>query len=142
MQMSPTLAGIIAVSISLLTFAALFLVTLKFFRWYSRRARDGIEEMYKQFQPAHTPSEGNVHVIYHTYSGLIAWFVQMEHSVYLPPTQARSFLRQLRNYNLKWGLLSYGCLFIPILTFGSYLSQLRDLKRQEDEMRLRSGKGR
>ena len=134
--MSPTIVAIVAISVSLSFFAILFYAALKFFRWYSRRAEDGIREIYRQFHPSDAPSAGSVHVVYHTYSGLVAWFTQTEHSAYLPPAQARDFVRRLRNYNLKWGLLSYGCLFIPAFTFGNYWSQLRAITRQEGQERL------
>jgi hypothetical protein len=131
MKLPPPYDVIVAVAIPLIGFTGIFVAIVWFYRWYSRNAKQGIENIYIQFRPSDSPATGTVHVKYHTYSGLIAWFTQTEHSMYLQPEQARQFLKHLRNYNLKWGLLSYGCLFVPILTFGNYWDQMRAISKQE-----------
>jgi hypothetical protein len=134
--MLPIIAAIVAVLIlfSLLVVAAL--AALMFFRWYSKTAESRLREIYWEFKPSDVPDNGRVHVIFHTYSGLLAWFTQTKHSVYLPTAQARGFLKCLRNYNFKWGLFSYGGLFVPFLTWGSYWSQSRAITRQEEHERV------
>ena len=131
MNLPPPFEVIVAIAIPLVGLAAVFFAVVWFYRWYSSNAKQGIEDIYTRFRPSDSPSDGTVHVKYHTYSGLLAWFTQTEHSMYLPQEQARDFLRHLRNYNLKWGLLSYGCIFVPILTFGNYWDQLRAISKQE-----------
>ena len=76
---------------------------------------------------------GDVKLGYHTYRGFLIWFVQDEHRIYAPPADARLLLTRLLRFNLTWGMLSYGLLFVPLLAIGNYLAQKRALENQENE---------
>jgi hypothetical protein len=58
-----------------------------------------------------------VRLIFHTYSGLLIFVVQRTHDVVLPADQAKILLDRLFRHNLTWGLLAYGVLVIPILSY-------------------------
>ena len=67
---------------------------------------------------------------YHTYHGFIAWFTQTPHQVALPPDDARKLLGRLLRFNLMWGLVTYGALFIPPLAILNYFAQRRSIAKQ------------
>lgn len=72
----------------------------------------------------------DVTVNYHSYRGLLAYFVQTEHCIYAREADARECLRRLLKYNLTWGMLCPGMVFIPILALGNYFTQKRSITRQ------------
>lgn len=74
---------------------------------------------------------GDVHVVYHTYRGFLVWFVQDEHHVYATAEDARLILSRLLRFNLTWGMLSYGFLFVPILAIANYSAEKRSIERQQ-----------
>src|SRR5437868_63396 len=76
------------------------------------------------------PQPGDVCFRYHTYRGFLLWFVQTEHVVVAPLVDSERLLNRLLRYNLTWGLLSYGMLFILPLACGNYLVQKRSMRRQ------------
>jgi hypothetical protein len=76
------------------------------------------------------PEPGDVRAVYQTYRGLLIWFVQDEHLIFAPLADAEILLGRLLRFNLTWGMLSYGCLFIPILAVGNYRAQMRLIRRQ------------
>ena len=73
---------------------------------------------------------GDVTITYHSYRGLLAYFVQTEHFLHAPESDARECLNRLLRYNLTWGMLCPGMVFIPILAIGNYYAQRRSIKRQ------------
>lgn len=77
---------------------------------------------------------GDVCFVYHTYRGFLVWFVQDEHRVCASPEDARLLLARLLRFNLTWGMLSYGLLFIPFLAIGNYLAQTRSIDQQERKL--------
>lgn len=77
---------------------------------------------------------GDVEIVYHTYRGFLVWFVQDEHRIYAPPADARLLLTRLLRFNLTWGMLSYGLLFVPLLAIGNYHAQKRSIENQESEI--------
>ena len=77
------------------------------------------------------PAPGLVGVVLHTYYGFIVFVIQTEHRFWAPPDDAREALRRLHRFNLTWGIFAYGVLVIPLLSFGTYLFQLRSIRRQE-----------
>lgn len=81
-----------------------------------------------------SPMSGDVSFFYHTYRGLLLWFVQDEFRVYAPPEDARKLLGRLLRFNLTWGMLSYGALFVPFLAIGNYFAQKRSIEAQEWEL--------
>ena len=86
-------------------------------------------ELHESHQP------GDVSFSYHTYRGFLLWFVQEEHQVFAPPDDARRLLARLLRFNLTWGMLGYGMLFVPFLAIGNYFAQKRSLDRQQQELR-------
>jgi len=45
------------------------------------------------------PAPGDVNVVFHTYHGFIAFWIQTEHRFYAPPDQALELLRRLNRFN-------------------------------------------
>lgn len=86
-----------------------------------------------------TPQPGDVSCVYHSYRGFLLWFVQTEHHIHAPPADALKALRRLRLFNLTWGLLSYGLLFVPLLAIGNYYVQERSILRQTAAQRDEQG---
>lgn len=76
------------------------------------------------------PGPDDVTVTYHSYRGLLAYFVQTEHCIHASEAHARKCLKRLLKYNLTWGLLCPGMVFIPILALGNYFAQRRSITRQ------------
>lgn len=79
------------------------------------------------------PQNGDVGFVYHTYRGFLFWFTQDEHRVFASPQQAKILLGRLLRFNLTWGMMSYGLLFIPFLAIGNYLAQKRSIAQQETQ---------
>jgi hypothetical protein len=71
-----------------------------------------------------------VAIRFHTYHGLVVFFVQTTHEVELPAACARSLLARLHRFNCTWGLLCPGLIFIPLLSLAEYRSQLRVIEAQ------------
>ena len=86
-----------------------------------------------------TPQPGDVCFVYHTYRGFLLWFVQDEHRVCAPPDDARLLLNRLLRFNLTWGMLSYGLLFVPLLAIGNYYAQKRSIEKQERQLAATNG---
>jgi hypothetical protein len=76
-------------------------------------------------------SPRDVRVVFHTYHGSLFEFVQIEHATFLPPDEAREFLRRLNRFNLTWGMLCRGALFVYFLSPLNRFLQLRSIRRQE-----------
>jgi hypothetical protein len=77
------------------------------------------------------PIPADVQFVYHTYHGFLIFFVQTEHRVSCAPQSARTLLGRFLRFNLTWGMLSYGLLFVPFLAFSNYLAQRRSIGKQE-----------
>lgn len=80
------------------------------------------------------PQPGDVVFTYHTYRGLLLWCTQSEHRVIAPAADAERLLGRLLRFNLTWGLLSYGLLFIPFLAVSNYYAQRSSIRRQKSEI--------
>jgi len=87
---------------------ALILRVISFVRFYRKHAQLALQKIYKKHLPSRTPFTGSILVKYPTYSGLLVWTTQTTHNNYLAPGDAKEFLKSLRNYTLRWGLLCYG----------------------------------
>lgn len=74
---------------------------------------------------------GDVSFVYHTYRGFLLWSVQDEHRVFASPADAKILLKRLLRFNLTWGLLGYGFLFIAPLAVLNYYAQKRSIAEQE-----------
>lgn len=93
-----------------------------------RRRFEGIR-LHKSAEP------GDVTFTYHTYRGILLWVIQAEHRVIAPAEDARRLLKRLLAYNLTWGMMSRGLLFVPWLAIANYLVQSRSIRRQIDAAR-------
>lgn len=71
-----------------------------------------------------------VHLVYHTYRGLVLWITQDEHNIVAPAADAERLLGRLLRFNLTWGMLSFGIVFVPILAIANYFAQRRSIARQ------------
>lgn len=76
------------------------------------------------------PRPGDATFVYHTYRGFLLWFTQDEHRIAAPPPDAERLLGRLLRFNLTWGMLSYGMLFIPLIAVGNYFTQRRAIRAQ------------
>lgn len=94
-----------------------------------------LERLYHEYPLDNTPPEQCVEFVFHTYYGLLAFVVQHEHRFRLPPDRARELLWRFHKFNLSWGLLAYGALVIPLLSYGNYLAQKRRIAKQEQVRR-------
>lgn len=123
--------AIVVVTVAILLvfgFGALLL-----FRGFENSARRALERKYRDLVIHPVPQYGDVLLEFHTYHGLIAWFTQTGHRVYLSPDDARKLLGRLLRFNLTWGLVTPGSLFIPplaIMIIGHNADPLRRRKSQ------------
>jgi len=67
---------------------------------------------------------------YHTYSGILFYVTQSEHTLTLPTRVAESTLHELLMHTVKYGFFAYGALLIPVLAYLNYLAQRRSIKKQ------------
>jgi len=79
---------------------------------------------------------GDVTFTYHTYRGCLLWCVPAEHRVVAPAEDAEVLLNRLLRYNLTWGMLSYGAVFVPSLALGNYAVQRRSIHEQARSQRV------
>jgi hypothetical protein len=89
-----------------------------------------LRRYYQDITVHEQPNPGDVSFVYHTYSGLFVWFWQMEHRVNAPIEDAEKLLKRLLRFNLTWGLLAPGMVFIPLLAIGNYYVQKSNIRRQ------------
>jgi len=89
-----------------------------------------LERCFRGIRLHETPEIGDVCVRYHSYRGFLLWVTQQEHVFVLPARDAERLLGRLLRYNLTWGMLSYGMLFIPLLSIGNYFAQRRSIREQ------------
>ena len=90
-----------------------------------------LERLYSEFADEDTPDADRVEFVFHTYYGFLVFVIQREHRFRLPPDRARELLWNLHKFNLTWGLLAYGMLVIPLLSYGNYLAQKSRIRKQE-----------
>lgn len=76
------------------------------------------------------PQLNDVQFIYHTYRGFLLWFVQDPHHISAPPNDAKTLLARLLRFNLTFGMLSYGLVFVPFLAIGNYFVERRSINKQ------------
>jgi len=72
---------------------------------------------------SHPPGPGKVHFLFHKYSGFLIVFRQSRYDAVLPIDDVEVLMKQLIRHNLTWGLLSYGGVFVPVLTYFEWRSQ-------------------
>jgi hypothetical protein len=86
--------------------------------------------VYEGITVARQPFPGAVHVVFHTYHGFLIYAHQVEHNVWAMPKDALLLLRRLHRFNVTHGFFAYGALFIPILSWFNYRSQVGQIERQ------------
>lgn len=126
-EQSPPL--VIAIAVAFVIVLGVFALGL--FRAYEFLARRSLERRYADLKIHADPQAGDVILSYVTYHGFIAWFSQTPHHVALPPDDARKLLGRLLRFNLTWGLVTYGCLFILPLALLNYITQRRSIGKQQ-----------
>lgn len=104
---------------------------LYLFRGYEHLARRSLHRKYADLAVHGDPQPGDVVLIYHSYHGFIGWFTQTPHQVALSPKDARKLLGRLFRFNLTWGLVTYGTIFIVPLSILNYFAQRRAIAVQE-----------
>lgn len=97
-----------------------------------------LERRFEGLQLRKQPLAGDVFLVYHTYRGFLLWSWQEEHRGFASERDARELLKRLLRYNLSWGLLSYGMIFIPFLAIGNYYAQKRSIESQATELQFKS----
>ncbi len=90
-----------------------------------------LEKRYEGIEIHDPPEEGDVQFVFHTYHGFVVVMMQTEHRVSCSPEDARALLSRLNRFNLAWGLLGPGLVYVPFLTFGNYFAQRRSIAKQE-----------
>ena len=85
---------------------------------------------YDGIQIHETPQDGDVQFVYHTYRGFLLWFAQDEHRISAPPNDAKELLGRFLRFNLSYGMLSYGLVFVPFLAIGNFIAQNRSINKQ------------
>lgn len=90
-----------------------------------------LDRLYAEFADHETPDAERVEFVFHTYEGFLVFAIQREHRFFLTPDRARELLWRFHKFNLTWGLLAYGVLVIPLLSYGNYLAQKSSIRKQE-----------
>ena len=122
---------VLAIVVGIAILIGLGVGALYLLRGYEHLARRSLERKYADLAVHPEPQPGDVVLTYHTYHGLIAWFTQTPHHVALSPEDARRLLGRLLRFNLTWGLVTYGALFIPPLAILNYFAQRRSIAAQQ-----------
>jgi hypothetical protein len=105
-------------------------LALFIYRGYEALARRALKRIYADFRLSESRRGGDVAVVFHTYHGLVAWFTQTEHRVFVPEADARRLLNRLLRFNVTWGLFTWGALFVPPISLYNYTVQRRSIARQ------------
>jgi hypothetical protein len=106
-------------------------IYILFFGGVENFAERPLQRCFRGIQLKNSPSSGDVTFVYHTYRGFLLWFIQDEHCVCASADDAEKLLKRLLRFNLTWGMLSYGMLFVPLIAYGNYAAQMRSLRQQQ-----------
>jgi hypothetical protein len=122
---------------SLVAYGCLAIIglVLGLYFWMRIAAPRALSRIYAEIRAIRPTSSRLVEVRFHTYWGLLAFFVQQEHRATLPADIAEIFLRRLHSFNVRWGMFAAGALFIPLISWGNLRRQLRivrDVLAQEE----------
>lgn len=72
---------------------------------------------------------GEVRLTFHTYSGFLVFADQRKHDIVLPASEAQILLKRLFKHNMKWALLVYCGLLVPLVSYPEYLKQSKKIKK-------------
>ena len=125
-------AGAALFAAGLIAFASLVVGLFLLRRKVVVSAERSLARCYDRLAASSEPQASNdVRLVFHTYHGFLVDFIQTEHAVFLPPDDARELLRRLNRFNLTWGLLCRGALFVYFLSPLNRIAQSRSIRRQE-----------
>lgn len=122
--------------------AALILLSVPILVVTGRIWKFGLKPLEKRFEGLDLhdlPQSGDVCFVYHTYRGFLFWGVQTEHRVAAAPEDAKLLLARLLRFNLTWGMLCIGQLFVPWLAIGNFYAQKRSIEKQIRELAFGCG---
>jgi hypothetical protein len=110
---------------------------LKLFHFYQAASLRALERIYAEVGVNEPPGHGEplVEIEFYTHHGLLFWTTETKHQLTLPYEKAGELLRRLHRFNLKWGILAYGALFIPFISLFNCWSQRRRMRRQMERVR-------
>ena len=103
---------------------------LQGYRWFSTKTSNAKALAFENVTVFNEAQPDLVEVKFHTYCGFLIFVEQEEHHLWATPDDARILLDRLHGFNLKWGLLAYGALVIPLLSAYSRMQQRRFIKKQ------------
>ena len=117
---------------ALLCFATIFILPfyLVFGGGMAKFALCLLMRCFEGTEPHELPQGDDVSFTYHTYRGLLIWFTRDEHQVHASCDDAKTILKRLLRFNLTWGMLSYGLLFVPFVAIGNYKRQMKLIEEQ------------
>ena len=90
-----------------------------------------LKKLYKNYEGLgirQNPQVGDVQLVYHTYRGILLWFIQEEHRVFASRGDAMTLLNRLLRFNLTFGLMTPWFFLVPFLALGNYFSQKKKLR--------------
>ena len=121
----PTISVVAIVGLTAFIFGLFWLV-----RRLIRLGADALRATYTGLDIHPARHAGDVELVFLTYFGLAGGGYQCKHHVFLPPEQAGVLLKRLHRFNLRWGWLCPGGIFVPFLSYANYRSQLRVIRAQ------------
>jgi hypothetical protein len=93
-----------------------------------RTAQWHLRAIYRKVPTSAVPGDDHVHVVFHTYYGLLTHVVQREHDCYVPLQRAKELLRRLHAFNLLHGFLTVNAPVLAIASRLEYWRQLREIR--------------
>ena len=87
-----------------------------------------LAKCYEGIEVRDQPVDGDVLLRFHTYHGLLAFFVQTPHTVYASPADAELLLDRLHRFNVTWGMFAAGAAFVPILSYFNRKTQRKSIR--------------
>jgi hypothetical protein len=72
--------------------------------------------------------QGEVRIVFHTYTGMIFFTTQQRHDIVLPFDDAEKYLHELVRPNMTKGLWSSLAVLIPFITWSEYNQQMKKVR--------------
>jgi hypothetical protein len=133
MQPALVLMDLIRFGAVIALLVALGAVILVLYRAYERLAGRALKRAYAELEPHPANDRGAVRVVYHTYHGFLLWYTETEHRATLPPDEATELLCRLLRFNLSWGLVARGGIFIAPLAVYNWIVQKHSITKQVND---------
>jgi len=99
-------------------------------RWFLAGRARAVLHAYDGLNVRRERLTGDVAVEFDTYFGMLGGGYVWKHRVFLPSNEAETLLKRLHSFNLRWGWLSPGGLFVPFLSLWKYRSQQKAVRLQ------------